>query len=215
DRGDTAPEGGPGVARLPQPPFRALIERPPPPCIEAGAPHQEERLAVGLRAGDSGNGALKQRTGDGCRGAPQADLVGEHIASADGNNAEADIPTDEARGRVADGTIATGGDDGVEGSPPRRLAPRDAGRRGVPVAAAHERRAGLAEKAHNVIYERRAGDAGTGIFQDEEAAAHTRTARVNRAKPPDGIIKPAPLARRRAGGPTPPAGGFEGGVGPG
>src|SRR5262249_10170589 len=108
-----------------------------------------------------------------------------------------------------------GGDDGVEVSALGGLAHGDAGRRDVRVAAAHERRAGLAEKAHNVIYERRAGDAGTGIFQDEEAAAHTRTARVNRAKPPDGIIKPPPLAGRRAGGPTPPAGGFEGGVGPG
>ena len=56
--------------------------------IEAGADHEQERLGVGLGAGDRGNRAVEQHGRDGAGGGGEADLVGQHVAGADGNDAE-------------------------------------------------------------------------------------------------------------------------------
>ena len=178
-RAHDGPEQRAGVGHFSQAALQALVERPHHAGVEAGAHHQQKRLAVGLRAGDPGDRPLEQHARDRRRGAREADLVGEHIAGADRDDAEWHVRADQARRRVPDGAVAAGGDDDVIAAALGGLAHREPSGRNVGASRTRDRSAAFREQAHHLLDQRRAGDAGPGIFHDKKTLAHARSRLAN------------------------------------
>ena len=171
-RADQRAEQRSRVGHLADAALQALVERGEHARIEAGADHEQERLGVGLGAGDRGNGAVEQHGRDGAGGGGEADLVRQHVAGADGDDAERRVGADQGGGDVPDRAVAAGGDHGIVVAAVRGHARRPPRRHDVG-GMVRVRDAPLPlERAHDILDQRRAGDAGGRIGDEEKAAAH-------------------------------------------
>ena len=171
-RADQRAEQRPGIGHLADAALQALVERGEHAGIEAGADHQQERLAVGLGAGDRGDRPFEQHGGDGRGRGGKPDLVGQHVAGADGDDAERRVGADQGGCDVADGAVAAGRDDGVVaaalgGLACGRAAAISAGGGCTLTVAPRGASSRITSSTSGD-----AGDAGARIGDQEEAAAH-------------------------------------------
>ena len=117
-------------------------------------------------------GPFEQRGGDGRGRGGKPDLVGQHVAGADGDDAERRVGADQGGCDVADGAVAAGGDDGVVAAALGGLACGVRGDFQAGGGCTLNRRPAGGELPHHLLNERHAGDAGARIGDQEEAAAH-------------------------------------------
>ena len=102
----------------------------------------------------------------------EADLVRQHVAGPDRDDAERRLAIDQGGRDVTDGAVAARRHDRVIAAGRRRLARRQPG--GVDVLRAHARQRGTGplQRAHGIVDQRGVGQPGARIGDDEQAAAH-------------------------------------------